>query len=60
MNPCYCAMANSSPFGLNCAVSTTALKLNYAITNEPLRLKMTEYPALSIAMSMTPLGEVMI
>jgi len=50
-------MANSSPSGLNCAVITTPLKLNSAIVKYPLRLKITAYPALSIAIKTTPLGE---
>lgn len=56
--PCYCAIANNYPSGLNCAAITTPLKLNSAITKYPLRLKITAYPALSTAINTTPFGDI--
>lgn len=57
INPCYCAIANNYPLGLNWAVITTALKLNYDMINEPFKLNITENPALSMAISTTPFGD---
>ncbi len=60
MKPCYWAIAYNWPLGLNCDVITTPLKLYYAITKYPLRLNITEYPALSIAINVTPFVDTVI